>query len=1023
MSEGGDEKGFLTARQVAVYGRFEGAPSGEELERFFFLDDEDRKLIAKRRGDASRLGFALQLATVRFLGTFLDDPLEVPSAVLDELARQLGIADASCVKTYVERVNTKWEHRREICRVDRWTDFASVREELISWIDHRAWTTGSGPKVVFDGAVAWLRQRQVLLPAVKELERLVSRVVRAAHGRLWTTLAGLLTAEQAGLLAELIEVPADRRFSALELLRRGPVDRTGKALVAALNRVARVAGIGLGAVDLGVVPPRRVVDLARRGMTSHATDLRRITPYSKRLATLLATVVYLEAKATDDALELFDVIMTSELLARAEGESNADKLKRYPRVIKDARRLAAAVSVLLEADEWGQDITIDVLWDAIENVVSRSALRASVANIHQILPPDADPQGEWRSALMSRYPLVRKFLRLLVETIEFGATRDAEAVLSALQGLPALLEAGPTKRVPAGYLDARKVAIEVITPGWQELVFRPGRPEGTVDRVAYVFCVLEQFHQRLRRRDIFAAASSRWADPRAQLLSGQAWESTRESLMDSLQLPADPTALLVECAAELDAMWRHIAARAAAGEITVDGQGRVHTTALKAVPEPPSLVQLRRRCQAMMPRVDIGELILEVMGWHPEFTAAYTHVSGGGARISEDLDITLAAVLTAQSLNVGWGPVVTPGVAALTRSRIGHVYQNYVRAENHARANAALIAGQAGIATVEIWGGGLVAAVDGTRFVVPVRSIDARPNPKYFGRRKGATLLNMINDQGVGLAGMVLSGTPRDSLYAVDLLYRRDGGTRPEVFISDTGSYSDMVFGLLKLLGVAYRPELADLPDQKLWRIDPRADYGPLDQAARGKIDLSRIIRHWPDIVRVVASVHSGQICASDAIRMLQRGGNPTQLGDALAHLGRIFKTLHVLTYVDAEPYRRGIKRMRNLHEERQGLAKHVFHGRKGELREAYHAGMEDQLGALGLVVNCITLWNSVYLDMVLDQLRKSRYPVRDEDITRLHPYWYNHINVVGHYSFHPPELTSTGRRSLRDPDLPDNDD
>ncbi|MBA2473736.1 MAG: Tn3 family transposase [Pseudonocardiales bacterium] len=105
---------------------------------------------------------------------------------------------------------------------------------------------------------------------------------------------------------------------------------------------------------------------------------------------------------------------------------------------------------------------------------------------------------------------------------------------------------------------------------------------------------------------------------------------------------------------------------------------------------------------------------------------------------------TSAAVLTAQALNVGWGPVVTPGMEALTRSRIGHVYQNYVRAENHARANAALITGQAGIATAELWGGGLVAAVDGTRFVVPVRSIDARPNPKYFGRKKGVTLLNMI---------------------------------------------------------------------------------------------------------------------------------------------------------------------------------------------------------------------------------------------------------------------------------------
>ncbi|MGH8965749.1 MAG: Tn3 family transposase, partial [Actinomycetes bacterium] len=207
---------------------------------------------------------------------------------------------------------------------------------------------------------------------------------------------------------------------------------------------------------------------------------------------LLATVGYLEAKATDDALELFEVIMTSELLARAERQSSADKLKRYPRLCKDARRLAAAGSVLLEAQEWDENITIGVLWDAIENVVSRAELRVSVASINQMLPPDADPDGEWRSALMSRYPLVRRFLRLLVETIEFGATTDAAPVLSALKGLPGLLDAGSTKRVPVGYLDARKVAMEVVTPGWHELVLRPGRPEGTVDRVAYVFCVLDQ---------------------------------------------------------------------------------------------------------------------------------------------------------------------------------------------------------------------------------------------------------------------------------------------------------------------------------------------------------------------------------------------------------------------------------------------------------------------------------------------------------------------------------------------------
>ena len=1021
-AEGAAVEEFLTAGQRAVYGRFEGPPSVEDLRRCFLLDDEDRKLVAKRRGDANRLGFALQLTTVRYLGTFLDDPLDVPAVVVDELADQLGIADASQVKAYTERAKTRFEHRWEICEVDGWHGFAEHRQELTRWVDHRAWATGDGPRVAFTGTVGWLRSRQVLLPAVAELERLVSRVVLAANTRFWQTLADQVQPWQGQILQELLVVPPGRRISRLEELRRGPVDRTAKALAGALRRVGQVTEIGLGTVDLSGVPPRRVVDLARVGMRANATHLRRLRPHVKQVATLVATAVELEAKATDNALELFDLIMTSELLAKAERATAAEQAKRYPRVSRDARCLSQAVAVLLESEDWDQDLSVGVLRSMIEAVVPWPVLRAAVDSITAILPPQVDPDSEWRSALSRRYPLARKFLRLLVETVEFGATAQAAPVLEAFKALPDLLDAGATKRVPAGYLDARKVAVDLVPAGWTAQVFPTGRPEGTVDRNGYVFCVLEAFHTRLKRRDIYAVASSRWADPRAQLLAGPDWQAQKETLLDSLQLPDTPHDLLAGYGQVLDEAWRHAADQARTGDLRVDADGRLHAAALQAVPEPASLVDLRQRCQAMMPRVDIADLVLEVMSWHPDFTGAYTHIAGGGTRGMGDLDITLSAILTAQALNIGWKPVISPGVEALTRARISHVYQNYVRAENHARANAPLLAGQAGVPTVALWGGGLVAAVDGTRFVVPVRSVDARANPKYFGRKKGVTYLNMINDQAMELTRIVLSGTPRDSLHSVDLMYRRDGGPRPEILISDTGSYSDMVFGLLQLLGVSYRPELADLPDTRLWRMTPGADYGPVDAASRGRVDVDRIERHWPDLLRVAASVHSGQIAASDAIRMLQHGGNPTQLGLALAHFGRIFKTLHVLAYVDREPYRRDIKRLRNLQEERHGLAKHLFHGRKGELREAYHAGMEDQLGALGLIVNAVTLWNSVYLDLALTQLRQAGHPVLDADVARLHPYWYAHLNVHGHYTFHHPAWT-TARRPLRDPDQNDDED
>jgi Tn3 transposase DDE domain len=75
-----------------------------------------------------------------------------------------------------------------------------------------------------------------------------------------------------------------------------------------------------------------------------------------------------------------------------------------------------------------------------------------------------------------------------------------------------------------------------------------------------------------------------------------------------------------------------------------------------------------------------------------------------------------------------------------------------------------------------------------------------------------------------------------------------------------------------------------------------------------------------------------------------------------------------------------------NRGEARHRLARAVFHGQRGELRQRYREGQEDQLGALGLVVNAIILWNTRYMERAITQLQGYGLDIRPEEIARLSP-------------------------------------
>jgi TnpA family transposase len=86
---------------------------------------------------------------------------------------------------------------------------------------------------------------------------------------------------------------------------------------------------------------------------------------------------------------------------------------------------------------------------------------------------------------------------------------------------------------------------------------------------------------------------------------------------------------------------------------------------------------------------------------------------------------------------------------------------------------------------------------------------------------------------------------------------------------------------------------------------------------------------------------------------------------------------------------------VRNLQEGRHALGHKICHGKKGELYHRYERGLENQLGALGLVLNCVVLWTTVYLDAAVRQLKDQGYLVQEEDLARLSPFVSAHLGVL----------------------------
>ncbi len=990
--------GFLTVDQARRYGRFAGEPTPDQLARHFHLDDADHAFVAEHRGRHNRLGVAVQLGSVRLLGVFLDVPTEAPASAVHYAADQLAIEGCMEAIAAYTASEGRWRHGPRIRERYGYRQFgdAGVAFRLNRFLYALCWTGPNRPSTLFDRATAWLIAAKVLLPGLSVLERAVARVRARAADHLFRRLTAKLTPEQRARLDALVAVPEGARSSPLDRLRDGPFIRSGPEIGRAVGRLEEIRAIGCGLPEMDRLPPAKVTALARFASTARAQAVARL-PDDRRAATLLAFVRTLEASATDDVIDLFDAVSTS-MFAGASAAAKEARLRSLRDL--DAAALKLRDAGLLILDETTPDAELRA---AVFALVRRDVFADAVERVSRL----AEPEDDTFITELRKSPGRLRYVPALLRGLELEAAPAGRALLDAVAHLRAV-QGGCKRPGPPPTAFAPK--------SWQGQL---RTADGRFDLPGYRLAVLDGLRRAIRRRDVFPVRSLRYADPRKGLLAGAAWEAARPAVCRTLGVAPSADEELGRLSTRLDLAWRETAERAPTNPsvtiVSTPGGPDLSVEPLDKLEEPPSLVTLRDAVDARLPRLDLPELVLEIHA-RTGFADRFNHASEGGARAA-DIATSVCAVLIAEATNTGFEPLVRLDVPALRRSRLSWVKQNFLRTETLTAANAALVAAQNKVALAREWGGGEVASADGLRFVVPIRTIHAGPNPRYFGRERGVTWYNLASDQYTGLNAVTVPGTLRDSLNLLAVVLEQETDLSPVEIMTDTAGYTDAIFGVFHLLGYQFSPRIADVGGARFWRADPKADYGALDGLAAHKINLRLVAEHWDDLLRLAGSLKFGVVQAAGLTRALQTNDRPTRLARALQELGRLVKTLYLLRYIDDEAYRRRILTQLNRHEGRHRLARAVFHGKRGELRQRYREGQEDQLGALGLVVNVAVLWNTIYMDAALNRLQVEGYEAQPGDVARLSPLGHGHVNMLGRYAFTLPDTVARGElRPLRDP-------
>lgn len=939
----------------------------------------DLEIIMKHRKEENKLGFALQLAALRYPGWSYSSNKSIPIEIVKYIAKQVGTVPKA-LKLYSLRNNTSRDHIREIKREYGYKSFsANNYKVLLKYIINLAFENNDS-LFLMKKSIEYLRKKKVILPAITTLENLVWEAKNKSERLVINIIVNSLNTIQRKKLDDIVFLHSEKLKgkTILGWLKEPIGAPSPDNFLKVIEKLEYIRSLKLENIQLTKVHQNKINQIYSLGQRYEPYAFREFN-IDKRHALLSIFLLNLSRDLTDKAFEIHDRLIITLM---AKGRKAQEELQKQngKKINEKIIQFTNIGKALIKAKENNLDP-----YKVIEEIMDWSTLVKSIEEAKTLTRPE---DYDYLDLLHRRYSFLRRYTPKLLKVLEFQSTKLDEPILESIKIIKSLNESGKRK-VPDNS------PVDFISKRWKNHIFEN---DGSINRHYYEMAVLTELRDRVKAGDISISGSKQYKDFEDYLLSKDEWISSKENNKLSVSLSFDK--YIQDRLNNLNERLRLLSKNIKnINNISIDNC-KISISRLENI-TPKEAKELSSNLYKILPKIKLTDLLMDIAritGFHKEFI----HASTNKKPDTEDTILIMAALL-GMGTNIGLSKMAdaTPGI---TYKQLSGVSQWRMYDDAMSRAQTVLVNYHNKLKLAKYWGEGNTSSSDGMRLQLGVSSLHADFNPHY-GTGKGTTIYRFTSDQFSSYYSKIINTNSRDATHILDGLLNNDTDLNIEEHYTDTAGYTDQVFALTYLLGFRFAPRIRDLADVKLFTLDKCDKFSNLDGILKGKINDKVIKNNYDEVLRLASSIREGTVTASLIISKLASYSRQNSLATALREMGKIEKTIFILDYISSEELRRKIQKGLNKGEAMNGLARAIFFGKQGELRERTIQSQLQKASALNLIINSINIWNTLYLEKAINYKESIGDHIDYNLISHISPLGWEHINMLGEYTFNLNEL------------------